>query len=93
MEKDVVATKYEISKQQQQLQARLQQEEVERRRLEEAEKSRVPYAAKIDPQAPWFYSDPQQNIQVCANGVTTNSRMTIINPLNVVRPQGSFPWR
>lgn len=55
--------------QQQQLQARMQQEEIERRRLEEAEKSRVPLVTKIDPKAPWFYSDPQNNIQVGVVGV------------------------
>lgn len=49
--------------QQQQLQARLQQEEIERRRMEEAEKKNRAPASKIDPQAPWFYSDPQNNIQ------------------------------
>ncbi|CAJ1955860.1 unnamed protein product [Cylindrotheca closterium] len=48
---------------QQQLQARLEQEEMERRQLEEAEKSRVPVKTKIDHQAPWFYSDPQNNVQ------------------------------
>mmetsp|Transcript_24154 Transcript_24154/g.59130 ORF Transcript_24154/g.59130 Transcript_24154/m.59130 type:complete len:680 (+) Transcript_24154:106-2145(+) len=57
-------TNSQWQQQQQQLQARLEQEEMERRRLEEAEKSRVPVATKIDPQAPWFYSDPQNNIQV-----------------------------
>lgn len=62
-------TNSQWQQQQQQLQARLQQEEMERRRLEEEEKSRVPAATRIDPQAPWFYSDPQNNVQVSLIGV------------------------
>lgn len=54
--------------QQQQVQARLQQEDLQRRRLEEEERARVQAlnraTAQINPDAPWFYSDPQANIQV-----------------------------
>ena len=53
---------------QQQIQARMQQEEMRRRHLEEEAKTRLQtqnqLAASIKPDAPWFYSDPQNNIQV-----------------------------
>ncbi len=53
--------------QQQQAQARLQQEELRRRRLEEEARARAQSRAsvQINPVLPWFYSDPQNNIQVC----------------------------
>jgi hypothetical protein len=54
---------------QQQIQARIQQEELRRRQLEEEAKARLQaqnqLAASIKKDAPWFYSDPQNNIQVC----------------------------
>lgn len=54
--------------QQQQVQARLQQDEVQRRRMEEEAAARANAqrgsSAPINPDAPWFYSDPQNNIQV-----------------------------
>lgn len=53
---------------QQQIQARIQQEEIRRRHLEEEAKARLQtqnqLAASIKKDAPWFYSDPQNNIQV-----------------------------
>ncbi len=53
---------------QQQIQARMQQEELRRRHLEEEAKARLQtqnqLAASIKDDAPWFYSDPQNNIQV-----------------------------
>ena len=53
---------------QQQIQARMQQEEMRRRHLEEEAKARLQtqnqLAASIKQDAPWFYSDPQNNIQV-----------------------------
>ena len=53
---------------QQQMQARMQQEEMRRRHLEEEAKARLQtqnqLAASIKAGAPWFYSDPQNNIQV-----------------------------
>ena len=53
---------------QQQIQARIQQEEMRRRHLEEEAKARLQtqnqLAASIKENAPWFYSDPQNNIQV-----------------------------
>jgi hypothetical protein len=52
---------------QQQIQARIQQEEMRRRHLEEEAKARLQtqnqLAASIKKDAPWFYSDPQNNIQ------------------------------
>jgi hypothetical protein len=52
---------------QQQIQARIQQEEMRRRHLEEEAKARLQtqnqLAASIKENAPWFYSDPQNNIQ------------------------------
>jgi len=52
---------------QQQIQARIQQEEMRRRHLEEEAKARLEtqnqLAASIKKDAPWFYSDPQNNIQ------------------------------
>lgn len=50
---------------QQQQQARLQQEEIQRRRMEEeaAARKQAQTAASLNPDAPWFYSDPQNNIQ------------------------------
>jgi len=52
---------------QQQIQARIQQEELRRRQLEEEAKARLQaqnqLAASIKKDAPWFYSDPQNNIQ------------------------------
>jgi hypothetical protein len=55
--------------QQQQVQARLQQEELHRRRVEEEKAAARAKAQKqsigpINPDLPWFYSDPQNNIQV-----------------------------
>jgi hypothetical protein len=53
---------------QQQMQARMQQEEMRRRHLEEEAKARLQtqnqLSASIKKDAPWFYSDPQNNIQV-----------------------------
>eukprot|EP00339_Tiarina_fusa_P000209 CAMPEP_0117003288 /NCGR_PEP_ID=MMETSP0472-20121206/4654_1 /TAXON_ID=693140 ORGANISM="Tiarina fusus, Strain LIS" /NCGR_SAMPLE_ID=MMETSP0472 /ASSEMBLY_ACC=CAM_ASM_000603 /LENGTH=1077 /DNA_ID=CAMNT_0004703879 /DNA_START=46 /DNA_END=3279 /DNA_ORIENTATION=- len=54
--------------QQQQVQARLQQEELHRRRVEEEKaaaraKAQEQSIGPIDPDLPWFYSDPQNNIQ------------------------------
>ena len=52
--------------QQQQAQARQQQEELHRRRMEEeamAQRQRSS-SIQIHPDLPWFYSDPQKNIQV-----------------------------
>jgi len=51
--------------QQQQAQARLQQEELRRRRLEEEARAQAQSRAnaQINPTLPWFYSDPQNNIQ------------------------------
>jgi hypothetical protein len=61
-------TNAQWQQQQQQVQARLQQEEVQRRQMEEEAAARVQaqrsVAAPINPEAPWFYSDPQNNIQV-----------------------------
>jgi len=52
---------------QQQIQARMQQEEMRRRHLEEEAKARLQtqnqLSALIKKDAPWFYSDPQNNIQ------------------------------
>jgi len=52
---------------QQQIQARILQEEMRRRHLEEEAKVRLQtqnqLAASIKKDAPWFYSDPQNNIQ------------------------------
>ena len=52
--------------QHQQAQARLQQEELRRRRLEEEARAQAQSRAnaQINPSLPWFYSDPQNNIQV-----------------------------
>lgn len=56
---------------QQQIQARIQQEEMRRRHLEEEAKARLhaqnQLAASIKADAPWFYSDPQNNIQASSN--------------------------
>jgi len=53
---------------QQQHQARIQQEELRRRQMEEEAKARLQaqnqLIASIKKDAPWFYSDPQNNIQV-----------------------------
>jgi hypothetical protein len=61
-------TNVQWQQQQQQVQARLQQEEVQRRQMEEEaaarEEAQRSVAAPINPEAPWFYSDPQNNIQV-----------------------------
>lgn len=77
-------TNSQWQQQQQQLQARMQQEEIERRRLEEAEKSRAPFATKIDPKAPWFYSDPQNNIQVGILVAMVLSRILVSNLVNIL---------
>jgi hypothetical protein len=52
--------------QQQQVQARLQQEEMQRRRMEEeaVARAQAQNRALINPDLPWFYSDPQNNVQV-----------------------------
>lgn len=52
--------------QQQQAQARQQEEELHRRRLEEEARAQAQSRASIQIKAdlPWFYSDPQNNIQV-----------------------------
>lgn len=60
--------------QQQQHQARLQQEELQRRRMEEEAAARA-QTASINPDAPWFYSDPQKNIQVSEIYVCSNGRL------------------
>ena len=49
--------------QQQQVQAR-QQEELHRHQLQEAREAQSRHSIQIDPSRPWFYSDPQSNIQV-----------------------------
>lgn len=58
----------EQQQQQHQQQAQMQQEEIRRRRQMEEEASRAQaqrnLVASINFNAPWFYSDPQQNIQV-----------------------------
>jgi hypothetical protein len=65
---------------QQQIQARIQQEELRRRQLEEEAKARLQaqnqLAASIKKDAPWFYSDPQNNIQVCIVSWRMRSRIT-----------------
>lgn len=52
---------------QQQIQARMRQEELRRRHMEEEAKARLQaqtqLAASIKKDAPWYYSDPQNNIQ------------------------------
>lgn len=63
-------TQWQQQQQQQQAQARLQEEELQRRRAaEEAEataraKAQNQAIGPINPDQPWFYSDPQNNIQV-----------------------------
>jgi hypothetical protein len=52
-------TNAQWQQQQQQVRARLQQEELQRKQMEEEVALRA-----HDPEAPWFYSDPQNNIQV-----------------------------
>ena len=49
--------------QQQQAQAR-HQEELHRRQVQEARDAQSRQLIQIDPSRPWFYSDPQSNIQV-----------------------------
>lgn len=49
--------------QQQEAQAR-HQEELRRRQLEEARQAHGRRSIQIDPDRPWFYSDPQNNVQV-----------------------------
>lgn len=52
--------------QQQQVQVRMQQEEMRRRQIEEEEsaaRERARRMASVRHNEPWFYSDPQQNIQ------------------------------
>lgn len=72
---ELLLTNAQWQQQQQQAQARAQQEELHRREQqrrmdEEAAVARARaealnrLAASIVPDAPWFYSDPQQNIQV-----------------------------
>eukprot|EP00934_Nitzschia_sp_Nitz4_P002864 Nitzschia sp. Nitz4//scaffold22_size323478//313194//316554//NITZ4_000596-RA/size323478-processed-gene-0.430-mRNA-1//1//CDS//3329543204//2854//frame0 len=50
---------------QQQAQVRAHEEEVRRRQMEEEARMKAPNRppAQIDPELPWFYSDPQKNIQ------------------------------
>jgi hypothetical protein len=50
--------------QQQQAQARQQQEELRRRRQEEEARAQAQNRVEIKENLPWFYSDPQNNIQV-----------------------------
>jgi hypothetical protein len=63
---------------QQQAQARAQQEEMQRREqqrrmqeMQEAAARAKPQLPQINPDAPWFYSDPQKNIQVGIGVVCT----------------------
>jgi len=63
----LVMTNAQWQEQQQQIQVRIQQEELRRRRMEEEAKARLQaqnqLTASIKKDAPWFYSDPQNNIQ------------------------------
>ena len=59
----LLVTNSQWQQQQQQIQARLQQEELKRRRMQE-EEAAARAVASINPDLPWFYSDPQNNIQV-----------------------------
>jgi hypothetical protein len=81
--------------QQQQVQARMQQEELQRRRMEEEAAARAQAqnrATPIDPDLPWFYSDPQNNIQVSRNFLRNLWQDTICLTRILCR-KGSFPWR
>lgn len=56
-------SQWQQQQQQQQAQAR-HQEELRRLQLEEARQVQSRQSIQIDPRRPWFYSDPQSNIQV-----------------------------
>jgi hypothetical protein len=85
--------------QQQQVQARMQQEELQRRQMEKEAVARAQaqgrLVASINHDAPWFYSDPQNNIQVCLKARTLFSMYKshlMVLTLVFVAPEGPFPW-
>ena len=83
--------------QQQQVQARMQQQELQRLQLEKEATARAQaqsrLVASIDHEAPWFYSDPQNNIQVRfvigADVFCSGGNLSI---LTMVFLEGSLPW-
>lgn len=93
---------WQQQQQQQQVQARMQQEELQRRQLEkeavaraQAQQAQGRLVASINHESPWFYSDPQNNIQVrqnvrfvfCGKAAHFGSHTRFLFSL-----EGTFPW-
>jgi hypothetical protein len=76
--------------QQQQAQAR-HQEELRRRQLQEARQAQSRQSVQIDPSRPWFYSDPQSNIQVCGL-LSRHSIFASPKHLHLTLSSGTIPW-
>ena len=79
--------------QQQHAQARHQQEELRRRRLEEEARAQAQSRAtvQINPDLPWFYSDPQNNIQVSSSSV--ECWLILLHAIYLtISSIGSIPW-
>jgi hypothetical protein len=84
--------------QQQQVQARMQHEELHRRKMEKEAAARAQaqgrLVASINHKAPWFYSDPQNNIQV-RRGISSlffGILNTLVPSQYLIDPEGTFPW-
>ena len=76
--------------------ARLQQEEMQRRRMEEeaAARAKAQKHAVMNPDLPWFYSDPQNNIQVSAiNSLKLTYSLFSLPNLSCFLSKGSLPRR
>lgn len=78
----------------QQAQARAHQEEMRRLQMEEEARAHAQKQAsfQINPDLPWFYSDPQNNIQVSFFLLALRNINTQYQ-LSACCCSGSFPWR